>query len=135
MRRTRFYILALGLTLLPQILAAGHLVEWLADRDQLALGFSVPGVLLLLNLPMLAEIFFRKKSARLPRWIAAAVQAPWTAWWLGSIFYALLLGGWTLAHLGSAPMPAWVALIPFAMSLYGTLFGSRVLRRERVTVP
>jgi predicted MPP superfamily phosphohydrolase len=135
MRRTRFYILALALTLLPQLLAAGHLVSWLAERGQLALGLSVPGVLLFLNLPMLAEIFRRKKSARMPRWLAAAVQAPWTAWWLGSIFYALLLGGWTLAHLGPAPMPVWVALIPFAFALYWSLFGSRVLRRERVTVP
>jgi predicted MPP superfamily phosphohydrolase len=135
MRRTRFYILALALTLLPQLLAAGHLVSWLSDRGQLALELSVPGVLVLLNLPMLAEIFRRKKKAQLPRWIAAAVQTPWTAWWLGSIFYALLLGGWIIAHLGPAPMPYWVALIPFAMALYGALLGPRVLRRERVSVP
>jgi predicted MPP superfamily phosphohydrolase len=135
MRRARFYILVLALTLLPQLLAAGHLVTWLAGQGQLALGLSVPGMLLFLNLPMLAEILRRKKSARLPRWMAASVQTPWTVWWLGSIFYALLLGGWTLAHLGPAPMPAWVALIPFAFAVYGSLFGARVLRRERVTVP
>jgi predicted MPP superfamily phosphohydrolase len=63
------------------------------------------------------------------------VQTPWTVFWLGSIFYALLLGGWTLAHLGAAPMPVWVALLPFALALYGALFGARVLRREKVTVP
>lgn len=135
MRRARFYILVLALTLVPQLLAAGHLVSWLASHHQLALGFSLPGLLLVLNLPMLAEIFRRKKKARLPRWVAAAVQTPWTAWWLGSIFYALLLGGWTIAHLGSAPMPAWVALLPFGLALYGSLFGARVLRREKVTVP
>jgi len=135
MRRARFYILVLALTLLPQLLAAAHLVSWLAGQGQQALGFSVPGVLLFLNLPMLAEILRRKKSARLPRWIAASVQTPWTVWWLGSIFYAILLGGWTLAHLGSAPMPVWVALSPYALAVYGSLFGARALRRERVTVP
>jgi predicted MPP superfamily phosphohydrolase len=135
MRRARFYILVLALTLMPQLLAAAHLVSWLAEQGQQALGFSVPGVLLFLNLPMLAEITRRKKSARLPRWIAASVQTPWTVWWLGSIFYAILLGGWTLAHWGSAPMPVWVALLPFALAVYGSLVGSRVLRRERVTVP
>ena len=64
MRRARFYILVLALTLLPQLLAAAHLVSWLAGQGQQALGFSVPGVLLFLNLPMLAEITRRKKSAR-----------------------------------------------------------------------
>ena len=135
MRRARFYILVLALTLLPQLLAAGHLVSWLAGHDQLALGLSVPGLLLILNLPMLAEVLRRKQKARLPRWMAASLQTPWTVWWLGSIFYALLLGGWTIAHLGSAPMPVWLALIPFAFAVYGSLFGARVLRRERVTVP
>jgi uncharacterized protein len=135
MRRARFYILVLALTLLPQILAAAHLVRWLAGRGQQALGFSVPGILLCLNLPMLAEILRRKKKARLPRWMAAALQTPWTAWWLGSVFHSMLLGGWTLAHLGPAPMPVWLALMPFALALYGSMFGARALRRERVTVP
>jgi hypothetical protein len=135
MRRARFYILVLALTLLPQLIAAGHLVSWLAARGQEALGFSVPGVLLFLNLPMLAEILRRKKKAHLPRWIAAAVQMPWTAWWLGSVFHSLLLGVWMLVHLGAAPMPVWLALSPFALALYGSLFGARVLRREKVTVP
>jgi predicted MPP superfamily phosphohydrolase len=135
MRRARFYILVLALTLLPQLLAAGHLVSWLAERDQLALGFSVPGVLLVLNLPMLAEVLRRKQKVRLPRWMAASLQTPWTVWWLGSIFYAILLAGWRIAHWGAAPVPFWVALIPYAFAVYGALFGARVLRRERVTVP
>src|ERR1041384_5711573 len=135
MRRARFFIFILALTLLPQVLAANDLVRWLAARGQLALGLSVPGVLMLLNLPMLAEVLRRKKKARLPRLLAAAFQTPWTAWWLGSLFYAFLLGFWTLVHLGPAPMPVWVALAPFALALYGTSFGARVLRRERVTVP
>ena len=135
MRRARFYILVLGLTLLPQVVAASDLVRWLASQGQLALGFSVPGVLLALNLPMLAEVLWRKQKARLPRFIAASLQMPWTAWWLGSLFYAILLVGWTVAHLGSAPMPVALAVAPYALSLYGTLFGARVLRREKVTVP
>jgi predicted MPP superfamily phosphohydrolase len=135
MRRARFYILVLGLTLLPQLVAASDLVRWLASRDQLALGLSVPGVLLLLNLPMLAEVVRRKQRARLPRFIAALLQTPWTAWWLGSLFYALLRAGWTVAHLGSAPLPPWLAVAPYALALYGTSFGARALRRERVTVP
>src|SRR5882762_7610461 len=135
MRRARFYILVLGLTLLPQVLAASDLVRWLASQGQLALGFSVPGVLVALNLPMLAEVLRRKKKARLPRFIAASLQMPWTAWWLGSLFYAILCAGWTIAHLGPAPMPVALALAPYALSLYGTLFGARVLRREKVTVP
>src|SRR5437763_13335615 len=104
MRRARFYILILGLTLLPQVVAASDLVRWLAAQGQLALGLSVPGVLLALNLPMLAEVLRRKKSARLPRFLAATVQTPWTVFWLGSVFYAILRAGWTVAHLGPAPM-------------------------------
>src|SRR5512141_2577690 len=135
MRRVRFYILVLGLTLLPQVVATSDLVRWLAEHGQMALGLSVPGVLLALNLPMLAEILRRKKKARLPRFLAAALQMPWTAFWLGSLFYAILRACWTVAHLGPAPMPAALALAPFALALYGTLFGVRALRRERVTVP
>ena len=41
MRRARFYILVLGLTLLPQLLAANDLVRWLASQDKLALGSSL----------------------------------------------------------------------------------------------
>src|SRR5918912_2922661 len=118
MRRVRFYILILGLTLLPQVVAASDLVRWLAAQGQLALGLSVPGVLLALNLPMLAEILRRKKSARLPRFLAATLQMPWTAWWLGSLFYAMLRAGWTVAHLGAAPMPVWLASVSFAPALY-----------------
>src|SRR3954470_20876265 len=135
MRRARFYLLVLGLTLLPQVVAASDLVRWLAEHGELELGLSVPGVLLLLNLPMLAEILRRKKTARLPRFLAALLQAPWTAWWLGSLFYAILRGGWTVAHLGSAPIPVWLALVPYVLALYGCSFGARMLRREKVTVP
>ena len=135
MRRARFYILVLGLTLLPQVVAASDLVRWLASQGQVVLGLSVPGLLLAVNLPMMAEILRRKKQARLPRFLAATLQAPWTAWWLGSLFYAILRAGWTVAHLGHAPMPIPLAAAPFALSLYGTLFGARVLRREKVTIP
>src|SRR3954463_12842519 len=89
MRRARFYILVLGLTLLPQVVAASDLVRWLAAQGQLALGLSGPGLLLALNLPMLAEVLRRKKKAQLPRFLAAVLQMPWTAWWLGSLFYAM----------------------------------------------
>jgi uncharacterized protein len=135
MRRARFYILVLGLTLVPQVVAASDLVRWLAEQDQVALGVGVPGLLLALNLPMLAEILRRKKKARLPRFLAAAVQTPWTMFWLGSFFYAMLRAGWTVAHLGPAPMPVPLALAPYALAAYGALFGARALRRERVTIP
>lgn len=135
MRRARFYIFILALTLLPQLLAATDLVRWLAREGQLALGLSVPGVLLLLNLPMVGEVLRRKKKAQLPRFLAAMVQTPWTAFWLGSLFYAPLTAVWTLVHLGPAPMPVPLALAPFALALYGCLFGSRLLARERVTIP
>ena len=135
MRRVRFYIFVLALTLLPQGVAAADLVAWLSEHGQFALGVSLPGVLLLLNLPMMAEILRRKQKARLPRFLAAMFQAPWTAWWLGSFFYVALRAVWTVAHLGPAPMPVWLALVPYAVALYGTSFGVRVLRRERVTVP
>jgi len=135
MRRARFYILVLGLTLLPQVVAASDLVRWLSAQGQLALGLSVPGLLLALNVPMLAEILRRKKKTRVPRIVAAVLQMPWTAWWLGSLFYAILRAAWTIAHLGPAPIPPALAAAPFALSLYGTLFGARALRREKVTVP
>src|SRR5436190_1094444 len=135
MRRARFYIFILALTLLPQLLAASDLVRWLAEEGQLALGLSVPGLLLLLNLPMVGEVMRRKQKARLPRFLAAMLQTPWTAWWLGSLFYAVERAVWTVAHLGPAPLPVPLALAPFALALYGCLFGARVLRRERVTIP
>src|SRR3954471_6725199 len=135
MRRARFYILILGLTLLPQLLAANDLVRWFANEGHLALGLSVPGLLLLLNLPMVGEVLRRKQKARLPRALAALFAQPWTAWWLGSLFYAIERAVWTVAHLGPAPMPVWLALAPYAFALYGTSFGAYALRRERVTVP
>ena len=141
MRRARFYLSLLALTLLPQVLAATDLVRWLHAREVTWLSLSVPGVLLLLNVPMAFEVLRRKRKARLPRALAAAVQTPWTAWWLGSVFYALLLLFWGAGALvarvlGADPrMPLWLALVPFALSLYGTLFGARALRRERVEIP
>jgi len=123
------------------VLAATDLVRWLQERDVTWLSLSMPGVLLLLNVPMAFEVLRRKRKARLPRAVAAAVQTPWTAWWLGSIFYALLLLFWNTGALvarllGADPqMPLWLALSPFALSLYGTLFGAHALRRERVEVP
>ena len=135
MRRARFYILILAITLLPQLVAGSDLLGWLSAQGQLALGLSLPAVLLLLNLPLFAEVTRRKQKARLPRFLAASLQTPWTAWWLGSMFYALLRGAWTVVHLGPAPLPIWLALAPYALALYGTLFGARVLRREKVTVP
>ena len=141
MRRARFYLTLLALTLLPQILAATDLVRWLQARGVTWLSLSVPGVLVLLNVPMAFEVLRRKRKARLPRALAAAVQTPWTAWWLGSVFYALLLLFWGVEALiaglfGADPqMPLWLALSPFALSLYGTLFGANALRRERVEVP
>jgi predicted MPP superfamily phosphohydrolase len=141
MRRVRFYLTLLALTLLPQVLAATDLVRWLQAHDVSWLSFSVPGLLLLLNAPMTFEVLRRKQRARLPRALAAAVQTPWTAWWLGSLFYALLLLFWgaTAGVLGifgiSFEMPLWVAISPFVLSVYGTLFGANVLRRESVEVP
>src|SRR5438874_2179835 len=137
MRRARFYLMLLALTLLPQVLAATDLVRWLQAHDVTWLSFSVPGLLLLLNAPMTFEVLRRKHRARLPRALAAAVRTPWTAWWLGSLFYALLLLFWgagagILRLFGlSLEMPLWLAVSPFVLSLYGTLFGANVLRRER----
>ena len=130
MRRVRFYLTLLALTLLPQVLAATDLVRWLQARDVTWLSFSVPGLLLLLNAPMTFEVLRRKQRARLPRALVAAVQTPWTAWWLGSVFYAILMLFWGvcagIAHIAgtSIEMPLWLALSPFALSLYGSLFGA-----------
>jgi len=101
------------------VLAATDLVRWLQAHDVTWLSLSVPGLLVLLNVPMAFEVLRRKRKARLPRALAAAVQTPWTAWWLGSIFYAVLLLFWGAGALvarllGADPqMPLWLALAPF----------------------
>src|SRR6266849_2645631 len=107
MRRARFYLTLLALTLLPQGLAAADLVGWLQAHDVTWLSLSVPGVLVLLNAPMAFEVLRRKRKARLPRALAAAVQTPWTAWWLGSVFYALLLLFWGTGALVAGLPPGW----------------------------
>src|SRR6184192_2248738 len=137
MRRARFYLTLLALTLLPQVLAAADLCRYLSAHGIRWLSFSVPGVLFLLNVPMAFEVARRKRRVRLPRIVAAFVQTTWTAFWLGSVFYALLLFFWGIGGLiaGPGPMPVWLALSPFALAAYGTLFGARVLRRERVEIP
>ena len=137
MRRARFYLSLLALTLLPQVVAAADLCRYLSDRGVRWLSFSVPGVLFLLNVPMAFEVLRRKRRVRLPRIVAALVQTTWTAFWLGSIFYVLLLLFWSLGALltHAESMPVWLALSPFALAAYGTLVGARVLRKERVEVP
>jgi len=137
MRRARFYLTLLALTLLPQVVAAADLCRYLSEHGVEWLSFSVPGVLFLLNVPMAFEVLRRKRRVKLPRIIAALVQTTWTAFWLGSIFYVILLLFWGLGRLFADPgaMPVWLALAPFALAAYGTLFGARVLRRERVEVP
>jgi predicted MPP superfamily phosphohydrolase len=137
MRRARFYLTLLALTLLPQVLAAADLCRYLSDRGVRWLSFSVPGVLFLLNVPMAFEVLWRKRRVRLPRVVAAFVQTTWTAFWLGSVFYAILLFFWALGGLvlQPGPMPIWLALAPFALAAYGALFGARVLRKERVEIP
>src|SRR2546430_10317633 len=122
MRRARFYLTLLALTLLPQVLAATDLVRWLQAHDVTWLSLSVPGLLVLLNVPMAFEVLRRKRKARVPRALAAAVQTPWTAWWLGSGFYALLLLFWGAGALiaglfGAGPqMPLWLAPSPLPPS-------------------
>jgi predicted MPP superfamily phosphohydrolase len=146
MRRARFYLLILILTLLPQVVAARHLVAFLhgpGDVRLQALGWTVQGLLLALNVPLAFEILRRKRKVALPPALAAFFQTTWTAWWLGSLLYVLLLALWSLfaAAAGfvqggpAAALPDWLALAPFALSAYGTVFGARGLRRESVTVP
>jgi predicted MPP superfamily phosphohydrolase len=139
MRRFRFFIFLLCLTLLPQVLAASHLSAWLGSRTDprlASLAPAVPFLLALANLPLAIELLRRTRRLAVPRVLAAFLQVPWTVFWLGSVLYAVTLAGWGLFTLGSGgPMPTWLALAPFGLSLYGALFGSRRLRRERVTVP
>src|SRR5260370_15550402 len=129
-RLWRFYIFLLGLAVLPEPLAGSDLVRWLAAEGQLALGLSVPVLLLLLNLPMVAEVFLRKQKVHLPRFLAVSLQTPWTAWCLGSIFYVILRAVWTAVHLGPPPTPAPLALSPYALPLYRCLFAGPVRRLE-----
>src|SRR5256885_9678652 len=82
MRRARFYLILLALTLLPQVVAAADLCRYLSEHDVRWLSFSVPGVLFLLNVPMAFEVVRRKRRVRLPRVAAALVQTTWTAFWL-----------------------------------------------------
>jgi len=137
MRRFRFFAFLLALTLLPQLLAAGDLVAWLSARPEAeGLAPLVPPLLVLINIPLAVELLRRRRQAAIPRMLAAALQIPWTAFWLGSVLYAMARLFWALPDaLGAGPMPMGLALAPFALSLYGALFGSHVLRRERVTIP
>lgn len=134
MRRFRFFVFLLVLTLLPQALAASHMARWLArqaDERLNVLAVLMPALVLLVNAPLAIEVFRRNRVRALPRLLGDAMQIPWTAMWLGSTLYAALLLVW----LPFGEMPQWVAISPFALALYGAVFGSRVLRRERVTIP
>ena len=146
MRRFRIFVALLILTLLPQALAGSHLASWLANRPEAglrSLAGLVPLLLLLVNAPLAIELVRRTRTRSLPRLLGDVLQVLWTAIWLGSVLYAVLLGVWGLGSLGvrllvpgaHAAMPVWVAVSPFALSLYGAVFGSRLLRRERVTIP
>ena len=146
MRRFRIFVLLLVLTALPQALAGSHLAAWLSARQDpwlRALGPLVPALFVLINAPLAIELLRRRRMRAVPRFLGDALQIPWTAAWLGSLLYLLLLGFWTAAALGirlfapGAPTspPTWVALLPFGLALYGAVFGSRLLRRERVTIP
>jgi predicted MPP superfamily phosphohydrolase len=134
MRRFRFFVFLLVLTLLPQALAVSHLAAWLteqADGRLNALAALIPVLVLIINAPLVIEVFRRDRVRALPRLLGDVIQIPWTAMWLGSTLYALLLLVWW----PFGEMPQWVALSPFALAIYGAVFGSRVLRRERVTIP
>jgi predicted MPP superfamily phosphohydrolase len=142
MRRARLFLVLIGVTLLPQLLAAARLMGWLGAHHFGVAKFSLPVALAFLNLPLLAEISRRRKATFLPRAIASTVYQLFTAWWLGSILYALLLA---IAFpvialrtaLGAAPsdLPIWLQLAPFALAAYGALVGSSVLRHDRVKIP
>lgn len=146
MRRVRFYLLLVAGMLLPQGLAASHLSAWARahpDARVQAAGWSLPSLLLLLNLPMAIEAVRRKRSSILPAALTGLVLQVWTAWWLGSFFFALTLAVWApaAALVGllrggpSADLPTWLAVAPFLFSTYGALVGSSLMRRESVRVP
>ncbi len=146
MRRFRFFIFLLGLTLLPQLVAASHLAGWLQAQPGAiwrGLGVWVAPLVLLANVPLGVELARRQKKSAFPRVLAAALQVPWTAFWLGSVLYVVVLALFGVVSLAVhliAPqsridLPAWVAVAPFALALYGAAFASRVLRREKVTIP
>ena len=135
MRRFRFFVFLLLLTLLPQLLAASRLIGWLSERHR-GLARAVPFALLLINAPLFIELIRRRSHLRVPRFLAALLQIPWTAFWLGSVLYAVSLLLWEpVAFFLGARMPSWLAVAPFALALYGAVFASRMLRRERVTIP
>ena len=146
MRRFRFFVFLLALTLLPQAIAVSHLMSWLGgfgDVRATALAALVPLLAVAINIPLVVELLRRQRQAAVPRLLAAVLETPWTAFWMGSVLYAILLAVWGLATFvvglfaldARTAMPAWVAASPFGLALYGTIFASRVLRRERVTIP
>ncbi|MBS2025437.1 MAG: metallophosphoesterase [Deltaproteobacteria bacterium] len=142
MRRVRFYVLLLAGMVVPQVLAATHFLGWMATHGQRALGWSVPGLLLSLNVPLFIEAVRRKRRSLLPQGVTGLVLQVWTAWWLGSFLYALVLAVFApiaglVGLVRGAPLelPLALAVLPFVLATYGALLGSSLLRREVVQVP
>jgi len=144
MRRARLFLVLVAVTLLPQILAAARLAEWLAQRHGPlgAARFSLPFWLAVLNLPLFAEVARRRHVTFLPRALASGLYQLFTAWWLGSLLYALMLAValplMALARALGGPaqaLPVWVQLAPFALAAYGALLGSSLLRHDKVQLP
>ena len=143
MRRVHLYAILAAVSLLPQALAASRLFSWLAARPQAlaSLRFALPLLIALLNLPLVSELS-RRRASPLLRALAAPLYPFFTAWWLGSLFLALLSLAalpvlWLSRLLGADArgLPAWLQLLPFLFSTYGAFLGSSLLRHDRVRVP
>src|SRR5476649_2922064 len=80
MRRFRFFVFLLALTLVPQLVAASHLANFLSAQPEAAwraLSAWIAPLVLLANIPLVVELVRRQRQRTFPRWLAGALQVPW----------------------------------------------------------
>ncbi len=131
-RRLRLVGLLTTIALPPQAFALHDLTRafFSVGLDQAA--YLLPFLFVAANLP-LVFVVAKRRMLRGP-WGELALL-PFSVAGIGSLLYLPLGLLFRLAQVAGLPLPWWLALVPFALILYGALIGQRWMQPSRVEVP